>query len=559
VSVRPLLLLLALSTSAAATEPMSIDALPIPGPRKFVALARDVIDAAAAVDPSLASNAGLFDDAVRVPHYDPASIKALERRLDKDLRKLAGLPWRSWDTSTQVDFRWVYAVGETVRRVVTVENVYTHRPGQWLEPVANNLLAFQTYVPERTELQDGVLDQVPAMLDDIRARCTEPTARDLVVTQGLVEALSAVASDRGHAAAMNALDGFGAELAALEPTRDYAVIGAENYAWRLKHTLLLPWSPAELLAKAKAELERVEAELAALPEPAAPPAPTPEQDTRAAAMERADMLALYDGVSAATRQATLDGGWVSIPPGVGPVVARETPRAIIALSGDGGSMNPPPTYADTDVGYWNVENFDPALPFEARLAKVTTADRFRDNGMGPYAVHEGVPGHHLQLAVARLNPDPIRSILPDCVQNEGWGLYAEEVFYDHGGLGTSVAANASMLRSYRSRIRRVPVDVNVETERWTLDEAAAWKHGTGGEVDGDMLRAINWPTQLVCYFAGKQQIVALRDEARARAGDAWDERKFHDALLNAGSIPLALVRAELLGEPVPDLWADEPR
>lgn len=540
---------------ALAAEPMSIATLPIPGDRRFTALARDVIDAAASLDPSLASNAGLFDDAARVPRYDPASVARLDARLARDLQKLERLPWRSWDVSAQVDFRWIYAVAETTRRVATVEQVYVHRPGQWLEPVANNLLALQTYAPERTDLQDRVLDLIPAMLVEARARCTEPTVRDLKVASGLVDALSLVASGRGKTAVVEALAAYQADLAALAPTRDYAVIGADNYAWRLKHALLLPWTPDELLALAESELARVDAELAALP-PAEPlPAPTPAQEAAAQALDAAGHLARYDGITASLTAHTREAGWVTIPAGVGPLEARETPPAIIPLSGDGGSMNPPPTYGASDVGYWNVEHFDPALPLAERIEQITGAANYRENGFGTYAAHEGVPGHHLQLAIARLNPDPIRSILPDCAQNEGWALYAEQVVHEHGGFGPSVGAQRAVLRSYRGRIRRVPVDVRVETEAWTLAEAGEWKYGEGkGEVDGDMLRAINWPTQLVCYFAGKQEILALRDAAKAKAGPAWDERAFHDALLRAGSLPPSLVRAEILGEPVPDLF-----
>lgn len=69
---------------------------------------------------------------------------------------------------------------------------------------------------------------------------------------------------------------------------------------------------------------------------------------------------------------------------------------------------------------------------------------------------------------------------------------------------------------------------------------------------------MNWPTQLVCYQGGKSQIIALRDAVAAREGAAFDERRFHDAFLAEGSIPIALIRAKMLGKPVPDLPAALP-
>jgi uncharacterized protein (DUF885 family) len=138
---------------------------------------------------------------------------------------------------------------------------------------------------------------------------------------------------------------------------------------------------------------------------------------------------------------------------------------------------------------------------------------------------------------------------------EGWALYAEELFWKAGGLGPSDAARYQVLDSWRYRIRRVIYDVNIETGRWSLQEAADFKNEAApgkGKVDEDILRSINWPTQLICYFAGKMQIRDLREAYRKKLGAAYTDRAFHDALLAVGSVPLALARAKLLGEPVPE-------
>lgn len=541
----------ALAIGPSAWGAPTVATLDVPGPPAFVAAARDVSAAAFAVDPSLAANAGLFDDAMAVPHYDRRSVRALVKRLDRDLKQLERLDWDALDPHTQVDVRWVYAVAETTRRALVEERLYVHRPAQWLEPVANTLIALGSYAPGRPELQDRVLVQVPAMLDDARAQCTEPTRRDVQTAVELTQALAAIARTRDLPDVAEALLAYEQELQQLTPAEEYRVIGAENYAWRLEHTMLLPWTPAELDQRARQALAEVDARLAELPA-LEPVTPTPEQTARGEALDRDGLLALYDAIEEAHRAATIAGGWVTVPEEVGPVRARETPDAMAPLTGDGGSMNPPPTFGDSTVGYWNVEKFRSEWTVEERAVKVATAQGFLENRMGPYSAHEGFPGHHLQLAIARLNPDPLRSILPDPLQNEGWGLYAEEAFLAHGGLGDSALAQANVLRSYRFRILRVPVDVAVETGQWTLEQAAEFKYGPGGEVDADVLRAIHWPTQLVCYFAGKAQIVALRDEWKAR-NPTGTEREFHDAFLQAGSIPISLIRAELLGEPVPPL------
>ena len=175
--------------------------------------------------------------------------------------------------------------------------------------------------------------------------------------------------------------------------------------------------------------------------------------------------------------------------------------------------------------------------------------------MGPYAAHEGVPGHHLQLSIARLNPNPLRNLVADNVLVEGWAMYAEETFWRAGALGDSADAEYRTLASWRSRIRRVFYDVHVECGDWTLQEAADFKRQArrgAGALDEDVLRSINWPAQLICYFAGKMQILELKDAYRRKLGPEYTERKFNDALLAEGSIPIALIRAKLLGEPVPE-------
>ncbi|MDE2511397.1 MAG: DUF885 family protein, partial [Elusimicrobia bacterium] len=348
------------------------------------------------------------------------------------------------------------------------------------------------------------------------------------------------------------------DLKGMKDLPEFSVVGAENYAWILKNAELLPWTPAELLAQAQSELGYVDARMAAL-RPALSPEPkaTPEQIERAKTLTRAKLLALYDRIVQDDMAALKKSGVLTVPRGVGPIHARETPDAMVPLTGDGGSMNPPPTYVRSNVGYWNVEHFHADWPLDRRLEAVLGALNQSVNGMGPYAAHEGVPGHHLQLSVARLIKDPLRSVLPDGVQNEGWALYAEGMFQKAGGLGPSVDAKYQTLDSWRFRVRRVIYDVNLESGFWSLQQAADFKHSVAepgqGAVDEDVLRAVNWPAQLICYFSGKMQIVKLREDYKKKMGAAYTDRDFHDRFLAVGSVPIVFARAKLLEEPVPGL------
>jgi hypothetical protein len=535
-----------------------ISNIAIPGHPEFVAIARDVLLVQTDYTPDFSSQSGLIDDAIRVPSFTQKHIAGLSRRIRADMAKLRGLPWRSWSVDEQIDVRWIYANAERIDRELNVEQLYQHRPGAWLETVANNYIAIFTYAPARADALAGITARIPALVNEMDAIC-RPTQEDAKVALGLLDGIMSMLRANPIAArdaAIASLSAYRIKLESVKDAKPFAVIDADNYAWRLQHAAMLPWDPTALRALAERELAAVDGELEKLV-PQLPPATplTPELEAAAVNLNQKSLLDLYDHIQVENRAAIEAKGFVTIPPGVGPIHARVTPDAMVPLTGDGGSMNAPPPFMDDDTGWWNVEHFNPAMPLEEREKTVRQAALFHENQMGPYSVHEGLPGHHLQLSIARLNPDSLRNLYQDVVQNEGWALYAESEMWEQGGLGPSLAAHVSVLRSWRFRIRRVIYDVNVETGVWNLQQAADWKSQSPpgqGRVDPDIKRSINWPAQLIGYFSGKEQILALKEDYRKKLGAGYSERRFNDELLALGSVPFVFARAKMLGEPVPD-------
>jgi hypothetical protein len=553
------------SASPRATIP-TLATLQLPGTPRFVAVARDVVALRFAIDPSIAAQDGLFADACRVPSFDPDTVQARLARLDRDLATLRALPWRTWDVDRQIDWRWIVANAEDARLQLADEKLYRHRPASWLEPLANTLIALVTYAPERADLRLRLARDIPRMVAEMRRVGLEPTTRDVAtargVSAGILASLWREAPGAERDAAIAALKAYVDDLEARQGLREFVPIGREQYEARLRRALLLPWSGNQLLERARAELAATDSAMGAIKASVSPdadmpaaPAPTVEQRSLAGTLDQPGLLALYDGVTRAQRAFLDSAGIVTVPAAVGPIYARPTPDAMIPLTGDGGSMNSPPPVGDSNVGWWNVEHMDTTWSLEQKAGRIAATQGFRVSWMGPYAAHEGVPGHHLQLSISRLNANPIRWILLDNDLVEGWAMYAEEIFWRAGGLGDSPVTAYRALASWRSRIRRVIYDVNIERGDWTLQQAADYKRNASpgtGVVDEDILRSINWPAQLIGYFAGKAQLMDLRRACQAKLGAAYSERAFNDAVLAEGSIPVVLIRAKLLGEPIPE-------
>ena len=159
------------------------------------------------------------------------------------------------------------------------------------------------------------------------------------------------------------------------------------------------------------------------------------------------------------------------------------------------------------------------------------------------AYHEGVPGHHMQLAIQQeLGELPkFRQQGGETAFVEGWALYSERLgkevgFYqnpynDYGRL------NDEMLRAVR-----LVVDTGLHSKRWTRDQVVQFfrDHSAVDEVEiqSETDRYIVWPGQALAYKMGQLKILELRERAQRELGSKFDIRGFHDEVLGAGSLPL---------------------
>ncbi|HET6969784.1 MAG TPA: DUF885 family protein [Phenylobacterium sp.] len=166
------------------------------------------------------------------------------------------------------------------------------------------------------------------------------------------------------------------------------------------------------------------------------------------------------------------------------------------------------------------------------------------------AAHESVPGHHLQIALGQeLEGVPAFRRNADVTAfTEGWGLYSERLAGEMG-MYHDPYERFGALSMEMWRACRLVADTGIHWLGWNLDQAkACFLENTAlapHNIDVEVARYVGWPGQALAYKVGQLKILALRDRAKAKLGDKFDIRRFHDTVLLAGPLPLDLLEARV--------------
>lgn len=169
----------------------------------------------------------------------------------------------------------------------------------------------------------------------------------------------------------------------------------------------------------------------------------------------------------------------------------------------------------------------------------------------PILVHEGIPGHYLQMVLSWAQENRIRRHYYDSGPNEGIGFYVEEMLLQAGLFDDSPQTREIIYNFMRLRALRVEVDVKLATGDFTIEQAADYLAQT---VPMDANTALeeaaffaSTPGQAITYQIGKLQILQFLSNARRIQRDAFSLRDFHDFLWRNGNVPIALQQWEYLG------------
>ena len=165
-------------------------------------------------------------------------------------------------------------------------------------------------------------------------------------------------------------------------------------------------------------------------------------------------------------------------------------------------------------------------------------------------VHEAVPGHHMQIALQQ------ELEMPDWRKNtafftafvEGWGLYSERLGIEMGIYDTP-QKDMGRLGYEMWRATRLVVDTGIHSKGWSKEQAVAFMKDnttlTDANIDAEVNRYISNPGQALAYKLGELKIRELRAKAEKTLGEKFDLRRFHDAVLGQGSVPLDALEAQI--------------
>jgi len=219
----------------------------------------------------------------------------------------------------------------------------------------------------------------------------------------------------------------------------------------------------------------------------------------------------------------------------------KTPLQVIPMEAFREPSAPPADYSPgaadgSRPGYINVNEYDPTHRLTLNVEAI--------------AYHEGVPGHHLQFSIAQELTDmpEFRKFGGYNAYSEGWAFYSERLGKEVGFYQDPYSEYGRLENEMWRSVRWV-VDTGVHSQHWTRQQMVDFFHEHTAmddpNISSEVDRYIAWPGQALAYKMGQLKILQLRERAKKELGAKFDIRKFHDAVLDEGPLPLDVLDAQI--------------
>jgi uncharacterized protein (DUF885 family) len=340
-------------------------------------------------------------------------------------------------------------------------------------------------------------------------------------------------------------------------------LGPQRYDQKMKFALMSDLTRPELKARALAEKASVRAEMYGIARqvlagkagaPALPDAPDANQQQAAiaAALELSyakrpprDQLEQRARETMAVATAFVAAqDFVTMP--TGPVRIITMPKF---QQGNAVAYNDPP--GPFEKGLTNFYAVSPIPDDWSDDQAESFLSEYNDYMIHDLSIHEAMPGHYLQLDHANRSDDLLRAYLSSGPFVEGWAVYAEALMKDADYLGGDPLFKLTVLKMRLRSVTNTLLDVAIQTEGLSRDGAmelmmkGAFQQER--EAAGKWVRANLSSVQLLSYYTGYTEHMALRAEAQQRWGDGFTLKRYNDSVLSYGSPPVKYVRALMFG------------
>jgi uncharacterized protein DUF885 len=495
-----------------------------------------------------------------VSDWSREAIERRRRELDGFTKQLESIESSLWPISQQVDHCLIGSAIARVRWELDLTQTQDCNPGFYVDQtlgllflsllkpppfddtrsrsIIRSMESFGRIVAEGQENLAGKAIKPFALaaiekLVDVRQRLTK-VAHEL---GPLLSGVSAAELQEVTNEAITALEGFHDWLNShLGQMSENTAVGRDAYVYFLTHVAMMPFTPEQLLAMGAPEWERSVA------------FETFEQTRNQGLAE----LALFEDQAAQMEREVIEEknarkfleakSILTVPSWVKhyrnlPLPAYIEPLTFMGVADDLTSA----TRLDEDgISYIK----PPSRDLEYFALSIAQDPR-------PLIVHEGVPGHYLQMTLSWAHENLIRRRYYDSGANEGIGFYAEELMLQFGFFDDSPRVREIMDNFMRLRALRVEVDVKLALGLFTIDQAADYLQKVV-PVDRATARQeavffASSPGQAITYQIGRLQIIKFLADARLHQKDKFNLRSFHDYLWKNGNVPIALLRWEYLG------------
>lgn len=564
---------LACALAACTTRPEPPDADPN---AEFAAYALALVDRFLARNPEWSIYAGRYDNAHRLTVPDAERRAADLAFVAAELAALDGFDPAALDAGNRTDYALLRNRLEAMRWYQTEFRAGEWNPAQYNVAGPTALVLNTDYAPleQRLQVVSQRLERVPAYYAAARANLTEATPEHtaLAIQQsrgtlalfgdGLRERVAGSALSEDDKvlfgerldAARAAVEDWIAWLETLDGERPFR-IGEARYAQKFEHDIQVGYGARELYRRALAEKQALHGRMDAItrelwpkyfPDTALPDDRLERIGTLIAHLSdrhvaREDFFAEIERQIPELATFVDEHRLLDQDPSK-PLVVRETPLYMRG-SGAGASVSAP----------------GPFNPGADTFYNVTPLDRFTDDQAESYLreynhwilqilnIHEGIPGHYTQLVHANKSPSIVKSLFYNGAMVEGWAVYAERMMLENGYAADQQPEMWLMYGKWNLRVVcNAILDYAVhnlgmsEAEALDLLQREAFQERT--EATEKWRRAKLSQVQLTSYFAGYAAILDLREEMRARLGDDFDLRAFHNEFLSYGSAPVPVIR-----------------